>query len=125
LSDQFQASIDPYFTVCIFGFAEIIRFFEEAEVQQMNEVYLPQTGNFSTDEFPLSQYRAPSTHVGMNGLHMAIYHGHRTVIDALSDKGVDFAKNILRGETPLHIAARRGHVDLIRLLIERGLTRTR
>src|ERR1700722_15694134 len=71
-------------------------------------------------KLPLPKYHAPSTHVGMNGLHMAIYHGHRAVIDALSDKGVDLAKATLRGETPLHIAARCGHVDLIRLLIEKG-----
>ena len=43
-------------------------------------------GNFYTDKFPLSRYHAPFTHVGMNGLHMAIYHGHHAVIDTLSDR---------------------------------------
>jgi hypothetical protein len=60
---------------------------------------------------------APSTHVGMNGLHMTIYYGHHAVIDGLSGKGVDLAKATLRAEIPLHLAARCGHVDLIRLLI--------
>lgn len=54
------------------------------------------------------------------GFIFACEYGRRDVVDFMLDKGVDLATGANTGQTALHLAAHRGQLDIIKLLIDRG-----
>jgi ankyrin repeat protein len=55
-----------------------------------------------------------------SGFQSACEYGHRDVVDFLLDKGIDLSAGANSGQTALHLAAHRGQLDIMKLLIERG-----
>lgn len=53
-------------------------------------------------------------------LHLAVYGGHLLLVDQLLDSGAEINAQTTDQETPLFYAARRKHVAVIRLLMQRG-----
>ena len=54
------------------------------------------------------------------GFILACEYGRRDVVDFMLDKGVDLATGANTGQTALHLAAHRGQLDIMKLLIDRG-----
>lgn len=54
------------------------------------------------------------------GFISACEYGRRDVVDFMIDKGVDLATGANTGQTALHLAAHRGQLDIMKLLIDRG-----
>lgn len=54
------------------------------------------------------------------GFISACEYGRRDVVDFMLDKGVDLATGADTGQTALHLAAHRGQLDIIKLLLDRG-----
>ncbi len=58
--------------------------------------------------------------MGTTALHLAAYHGHMKVMEALLNAGADIhARNIV-GETPLLVATSKRHVHAVEWLLEKG-----
>lgn len=56
---------------------------------------------------------------GLNAVHLACWQGHKHLIHFLAKSGVDVHGKTLFGETPLHHAAFKGHLDICKLLIDK------
>ena len=56
---------------------------------------------------------------GLNAVHLACWQGHKHLLLILAKAGVDIHGKTLFGETPLHHAAFKGHLDICRLLIDK------
>ena len=67
-------------------------------------------------------YSQTLTHVnnlGMTSFYIAAYAGNLHVMDTMVKAGVDVRQCDLRGNSPLHAAASQGHLEVIKLLIDR------
>lgn len=72
------------------------------------------------DQYPML-LRMSMKPFGMQMIHQAAYHGHRSVVELLIERWADIhAKS--EGDTayPLHFAAEMGHLDIVKLLVEAG-----
>ena len=54
-----------------------------------------------------------------DGFRFACEYGRKDVVEFMLDKGVDLAAGANTGQTALHLAAHRGQLDMIRLLLDR------
>jgi ankyrin repeat protein len=55
-----------------------------------------------------------------SGFVCACEYGHKNVVEFLLDKGVDLRAGENTGQTALHLAAHRGQVEIVRLLLKHG-----
>ena len=62
----------------------------------------------------------PQTSTSETALLEAARQGDRAKVEALLNEGADIDSRSRYGATPLFFAADRGHLDLVRLLVERG-----
>ncbi len=59
--------------------------------------------------------------IGSPVLCVAVQHGHKDIADLLLSRGADPNEMDISGRTCLHVAARKGDVELIELLIKHGM----
>ncbi len=64
--------------------------------------------------------RTRDTARGYSPLHCAVASGDEAIVALLLEHGADPDGNVIAGDTPLHLAARRGRLDLARRLVEGG-----
>jgi ankyrin repeat protein len=57
-------------------------------------------------------------------LHVASYHGNEHLVEYLLDQGAQTDAQNNDGRIPLHLASQRGHVNVMKLLLNRGRTKT-
>jgi uncharacterized protein len=76
-----------------------------------------QTADFDASD--LADVNASSID-GDNALHFVIRRGDLSAVRALIDAGIDLNKAGDLGYTPLHIACIKGHIEIVKLLAERG-----
>ena len=59
---------------------------------------------------------------GLTPLHVASFMGHMNVVIYLIQHGANPDTTTLRGETPLHLAARANQTDVMRILLRNRAT---
>jgi len=74
----------------------------------------------SLEEKIKAMIKAGSTGYSSESLYWAAYYGNLPAVRALLKSGVDVDTDLLKGYTPLHVAARRGHTPVVKALIEAG-----
>jgi ankyrin repeat protein len=57
---------------------------------------------------------------GITGLHLVAYFGIEPAVRLLLEKGANVNAADRRGRTPLLRASRNGHIDIVKLLLEKG-----
>lgn len=55
---------------------------------------------------------------GWSAIHLAAFYGLPKMVEALLREGLDPAATLRNGFTPLHLAAREGHTDVVRVLAD-------
>ena len=74
----------------------------------------------SLEEKIKAMIKAGSTGYSSESLYWAAYYGNLPAVRALLKSGVGVDTDLLKGYTPLHVAARRGHTPVVKALIEAG-----
>ena len=108
LKIDLRAAATPFFTACIYGLREVLEF--QAKWQAI--AFKAQLSDFC--QVPGTQY------LGYNGLHIAILSRHFDLVEFLLQNGLNTSLCTAKGETSLHIAARRQSATMLGLLLRYG-----